>query len=271
MLTASFFIISAALFWIGTIIGSFLNVMIYRTILGESWVKGRSRCDSCRKLIAWYDLVPLFSFLWLGGKCRYCKEPIGVSHPVIEFLTGSLLVWWYWGGSFFFRLTQQPLSYVQPLFWLMVGLILVVIFFADLRYMIIPDTAVILLFVMTLLYRITLLLSGVMQPQDFFYALLAGVLCCALFFTLWFVTRGNGMGFGDVKFALPFGMLLGWPNAFVGLFLAFVIGGFVSMILLISRKKVMTQAVPFGPFLVLALTITLVYGDTLWRWYTHLM
>lgn len=273
MLSATFFLTSLILFWFGTIIGSFVNVLVYRTIADEndSWAKGRSRCDHCHHPIAWFDLVPLFSYLWLRGKCRYCKKPIAMSHPVVEFLTGSLFVWWYWGGFFFFRLTQQPFSLVQPLFWLAVGLLLLAILIADLRYMIIPDSAVILLFGLTLLYRIALLLTGVMQPQDFFFSILAGVTCCALFFCLWFVTRGNGMGFGDVKFALPFGMLLGWPNAFVGLFLSFVIGGLVSLVLLVTRRKNLKQAIPFGPFLVLATVLTLVYGDSLWRWYSSLI
>src|SRR5262249_53647315 len=108
---------SAFLFIFGTMIGSFLNVVIYRTLNEESWVKGRSKCESCGKQIKWYDNVPLISYFVLGGKCRACKAPISISHPVIEFLTGTLFVWWYWGGSLFFRLTQQPLGVIQPLFW----------------------------------------------------------------------------------------------------------------------------------------------------------
>jgi leader peptidase (prepilin peptidase)/N-methyltransferase len=128
----SFLLISCFLFALGAVIGSFLNVVISRSMSGESWVKGRSHCDECGKQIVWWDNMPLLSFILLRGKCRWCKKSISLSHPVIEFLTGSLFVWWYWGGFFFFRLTQQPFHYVQPLFWLVVALILLVIFFADL-------------------------------------------------------------------------------------------------------------------------------------------
>src|SRR5260221_77051 len=139
-----FLFITFVLFLFGAVIGSFLNVVIYRTMAGEPWTRGRSHCETCGKMVHWFDNIPLISYFILRGKCRACRAPIAITHPVIEFLTGSLFIWWYWGGTFFFRLTQQPFHYVQPLFWLLVGILLVIIFFADALYFIIPDEAVFL-------------------------------------------------------------------------------------------------------------------------------
>lgn len=271
MFSGFFLLTVGILFILGLAIGSFLNVVIYRSIAGESWVWGRSHCEHCEKPIRWYDNIPLLSYFLLRGKCRYCHEPISVSHPVIEFLTGSLFVWWYVGGAFFFRLTHQPFQYIQPMFWLMVGLLLLVIFFADLRYAIIPDEAVFLLTALTFFYRFGLTVLHVMRPIDFGLTLAAAAVCSGFFFALWYFTQGRGMGFGDVKFSIPFSLLLGWPNVVVGLFLAFVSGGIYSVILMALGKKTLKQVIPFGPFLVLATVVTLVYGDKLLEWYIQLL
>ena len=272
MFSLPFLLISLLLFFLGAVIGSFLNVVIYRTFAsGESWVWGRSHCDNCGKQINWYDNIPLFSYFVLGGKCRYCKTPISLSNPVIEFLTGTLLVWWYWGGTIFFRLTEQPFHYVQPLFWLLVGLLLVIIFFADALYSIIPDEAVALLAGLTFLYRTSLTFLHIMQPLDFGRAIVAAVLCSFFFWLLWFVTKGRGMGLGDVKFAIPFALLLGWPDVLIGLMLSFLIGAIISIILMLLKKKKLKQTIPFGTFMVVALVITLLFGNVILKWYMGML
>lgn len=266
----SFLFVTGILFLLGAVIGSFLNVVIYRTVTEESWVTGRSHCENCLKQIRWYDNVPLLSYFLLGGKCRFCRAPIAISHPVIEFLCGSLFVWWYWGGTFFFKLTEQPFHYVQPFFWLLVGVLLLIIFFADILYWIIPDEAVGLLAGLTFLYRLSLTLSHVMQPTDFARTIVGAFLCCVAFWALWFFTKGKGMGLGDVKFAIPFALLLGWPNMILGIFLSFVIGSIVAILLLLVKKKKMKQTIPFGPFMVISLFITLVWGNQILGWYLSL-
>ncbi len=242
-------------------------MVIYRSVTGESWVYGRSKCENCAKTIAWYDNIPLLSYFLLGRKCRNCKTPIGISHPVIEFLTGSMVVWWYWGGSLFFRLTLEPFHYIQPLFWLIVGLLLLIIFFADLFYMIIPDEAVLVLTALTFFYRVTLTAFGVMQPIDFVRTLLVALGAATFFFSLWYFTKGKGMGFGDVKFSIPFALLLGWPNTIVGIMVAFIMGSVVAIGLLATRRKKLKQVIPFGPFLVASTIVTLVWGNALLNWY----
>ncbi len=271
MVSLMFIFVSALLFVIGAIVGSFLNVVIYRTVTGENWIMGRSHCETCGKKIAWFDNIPLFSYVVLQGKCRACKAPISISHPVIEFLTGSLFVWWYWGGTLFFRLTQQPFHYIQPLFWLIVGITLLIIFFADSLYTIIPDEAIIFLTGLTLIYRIILTLSGVMQPLDFVRTIASAVGCCGFFALLWYGSGKRGMGFGDVKFAIPFALLLGWPDVLIGTFLSFLIGAAIAIALMLAKKKKMKQTIPFGPFMVTALVITLLWGNQLLQWYLRFL
>ncbi len=91
-------VFSGVLFFFGAAFGSFLNVVAGRTIKGKSWAKGRSHCDDCKHTIAWYDNIPLLSFLLLRGKCRHCRKSIAISHILLEVLTGALFVWWWWGG-----------------------------------------------------------------------------------------------------------------------------------------------------------------------------
>jgi leader peptidase (prepilin peptidase)/N-methyltransferase len=271
MFLLTFLLVGIILFFLGCAIGSFLNVVIYRSVAGESWVAGRSHCDHCKKNIAWYDNIPLVSYILLNGKSRCCKKQLSISHPVIEFMTGSLFLWWWVGGSLFFKLSSQPFHYIQPLFWLCVGLLLIIIFFADLLYFIIPDEAVVILTALTIIYRLSLILSHEMQLMDFAKTVLGMAICTGFFFLLWFGTKGKGMGFGDVKFMIPFSLLLGWPDMFVGVFFAFVIGAAFSLVLLVTKQKTMKQIVPFGPFLVVSTIITLVFGNQILTWYLGLM
>lgn len=267
-------LIPLLLFILGLAVGSFLNVVIYRTIEGEDFVRGRSRCDHCHKQIGWVDNIPLLSYILLRGRCRYCKKPISIQHPVIELLTGLLFVWWYVGGFLIlqiFQLQGFPFSIIQPLFWLLVGIFLLIIFFTDLLYMIIPDYAVGALFGLALIYRFILVISGVMQMSDFVWSLFGMVVCGGFFFCLWYFTKGQGMGFGDVKFAFPMALLVGWPMVIVTTFLGFILGSIVAVYFLFTNKKSMKQTIAFGPFLVLATFITLLAGDEILRWYLLLL
>lgn len=272
-----FILISVILMAVGAVLGSFLNVLIYRTLdeeplrRHESWMRGWSRCDECKKRIAWYDNIPLVSYVLLRGRCRYCKKKITLSHPVVELLVGTLFVWWYWSGAFFFQLTQAPLQMLQPLFWLMVGILLLVIAIADVRYWIIPDWAVGMLTFITLLYRIVLVTEGVMRPVDLLTTLTVSLASVVALWTLWLLTKKKGIGLGDVKLVFPLGLLLGWPNTLVGLFLAFVMGAGVGVTLVLLKRRHVSEALPFGPFLVAASCVSLLWGDALVRWYTSLL
>ncbi len=259
------------IFVLGLAIGSFVNVLIYRTLKNESPWEGRSYCDNCRRQLSWYENIPVVSYLVLGGKCRTCKKKISWTYPVVEMVTGLLFVWWGTLGFAFFQLTRSPLLYLQPLFWLFVGLVLVVIFFADFKYGIIPDFAVAALGLSSLLYRGFLVYVGEMQGRDFVLAVVSGLVALAAFFSLLVVTRGRGMGFGDVKFALVMGFLLGYPRVVVGFFLSFLLGGAVAVGLLLAGKKKFGQALAFGPFLIAGLILALLWGGQIWGWYFSLL
>lgn len=255
------------LFVLGTVVGSFLAVVILRSMREESWVRGGSHCDECGAPIKWYDNIPLLSYLMLRGRCRKCKKAIHPVHFLVELLTGALFVWWTLGFLFFFQLTQQPFMVLQPLFWLIVAVILLIIFMIDLLYMIIPDWAVGLLTVTVVGYRLLLVASGIMQLDDLVRAVLVTLAVTIFFLFLWMVTGGKGLGFGDVKLVVPLGLLLGWPDMLVAIFLSFVIGAIVGLVLIAFKKKGLRQQVPFGPFLIIGTLISLVWGTQIFNWY----
>lgn len=271
MMLFPFVFITLVLFALGCVVGSFLNVVVYRTVEQQSWVTGRSKCESCGHQIRWFDNIPLVSYLLLGGKCRDCKTPISMTHPVIELLTGSLFVWWYWFGAFFFQLSHSPFQTIQPLFWLLVGILLLMIVVSDFMYFIIPDTIVAILFVLTILYRITLVWFGVMQVSDLLWSLVAMTVAFLFFGSLWLITKGKGFGMGDVKLVVPLALLLGWQKIFVGLFLAFLFGAIFGVVLIVLGKKRFGEVIPFGPFIVLGSITALIFGQNLLQWYIALL
>ena len=181
-------------------------------------------------------------------------------------------MWWYLAGFLFFRLTAAPLHFIQPLFWLLVGSLFVVILVADLKYYLIPRWSLVTLTGATLVYRVLLIVTGQMQLADFALTLVWTVLLVAFFFGLWWITKGKGFGFGDVQLAIPLALILGsWQRIVVGIFLAFLIGALVGSVLVIIGKKKFKQPIPFGPFLLLGTVISLVWGFALWSWYVRII
>lgn len=260
---------------LGAAVGSFLNVVISRSLTNESWIWGRSHCDECQKQISWYDNIPLLSYLLLRARCRHCRKSIALTHPVVEFLVGSLFVWWYISISFIFTLTQHPFIILQPLFWLVVGLLLVAIFVYDLLYSQILVLPVVILTCLTVIYRLALVGFGVMQMNDLALAGLGMVLAVTFIWgirkTAWLIYKKEAMGDGDVTLIAPLALLMGWPGVLVGLYLSFVLGGLVGVFLLLWKKKKLKSTIPFGPFLILGTFISLVWGDSLLSWYLSLL
>jgi len=264
--------VAATVFLLGSAVGSFLNVLVYRTFRGEGWVKGRSRCEACRRSIAWYENVPIFSYLCLKGRCSHCRALISPIHPTIELLTGTLFLWWYVEGLPHFSTSAWLMPIIQPLFWLVVGVISVVIIIAELQKSIIPRWSVLLLTGLTLLYRLILVLTGEMQVVDLWWSLIWSLILVLFFFFLWWITRGKGFGAGDVQLAFPLGLLLGnWQRIVVGIWLAFFIGALIGVGLILIKKKRFGQTIPFGPFLLLGTALGLRWGYQLWASYVKLI
>ena len=247
------------IFLIGLLVGSFLNVLIDRLPREEQVFKGRSYCESCRKTIKWYDLIPLLSFIILKAKCRYCRFPLSLYYPLVELVTGVVFV------SIFIFVSDGSIRYhvlsikyiSELLYYLFIGSALIVIFFADLKYGIIPDVITYSAVAVSFLY--TILNTYYIVP------FIAAAVSSFLFFLIIFLaTRGRGMGFGDVKFAFLIGLLLGFPKTIISLYVAFLTGAIISIILVLTgKKKFRGSTVPFGPFLVIGTLIALLWGDIL--------
>ena len=178
-------------------------------------------------------------------------------------------------GFNFFKLVGSPWSFIQPVFWLIVGMVLLAIFMTDLLYTVIPFSLNLLLFSISLFYRIGLAGFGIMQVTDLVKAFLSGLGLCLFFVLLQFLTKKikkvDGVGLGDIFLAPSLGLLLGWPKIIPGVFLSFVLGSIVGIILLMMGKKKIGQYLPFGPFLIMGTVLSLLWGGQMWSWYMGLL
>lgn len=245
-------------FFMGLLAGSFLNCVIYRLEQGESFWGGRSYCPNCKKEIFWFDLIPLLSFLFLRGKCRFCKKKISWQYPAVELLTGVVFL-------MVFLLLFSQMSSLQEIvgavYILSISLLLILILVYDLKHFIIPDEAVFAGILLSLLWQLFAFFSHLHTFQEATGFLFSSLAASAFFLVLFLITRGKGMGFGDVKFALLMGIFLGYPKIIIALFLSFLIGAIIGTILMIFKKKGLKSEIPFAPFLVAGTFIALFWGD----------
>ena len=268
-------LVIAFIFVMGLVWGSFLNVVIFRMSHGSSPLKGRSICPKCKHQLAWFHNIPLLSFIFLRGRCAFCHKKISFRYPLIEALTGVMFVWWFLVGFNFFKLVGSPWSFIQPVFWLAVGMVMLSIFMTDLLYMVIPLSLNMMLFSLALFYRVGLVGFGIMQTGDFVRAILSGVGLCLLFVALQVITKAvknvDGFGLGDIYLAPSLGLLLGWPKIVPGIFFSFILGAIIGIMLIVSGRKKLSQYLPFGPFLILGTVFALVWGGSIWNWYMGLV
>jgi leader peptidase (prepilin peptidase)/N-methyltransferase len=245
------------IFALGIIIGSFLNVCIYRIPREESIAFPPSRCTRCSHPLAWHDLIPILSYLSLKGKCRYCGEAISPQYPVIEALNGILylFVFHYFGLSLEFVFYGFMLS------------ILIVICLIDYYDRIIPDGLVLTILTATVLYKAAVYFAyGTPVPfRDGIYGFLSGGL---LFLAIAVISNG-AMGGGDIKLTAALGLILGLKKTILNILLSFMIGAAVSLYLLLSGRKGRKDEIPFGPFINISFVITLFFGDGIIRWYVQ--
>lgn len=249
------------IFIFGLFIGSFLNVLADR-LSKEITINGRSKCDICHHVLAWYDLVPIISFTLLKGKCRYCRAPIAYGHVYAELLTATIFILtWYLSHKFYYMFWIHPIH-------LVIASILVVMFLSDIRYQIIPDEMQIGL-ILTGIARFFVLTYDINQPvsqiftSEFSILVLqwiGGAIIVSLpLLAVFLITKGKGMGFGDVKLTLGMGLVLGLWNGLYALYLSFISGGLVGGIILLLKKGGLKSKIAFGPFLILGTYIMLFY------------
>ena len=241
----------------GALVGSFLNVCIFRLPKEESIVWPGSHCPHCRKSIRFYDNIPLISYILLKGKCRHCNGPISIQYPLIEGITalGSLILFMKFGLS---------LSY---LFYFIFVASLIVITVIDLYHQIIPD-------VISLPGIGVGLLASLILPKITLFNSLIGILLGggSLFLVAtvyqWLFKR-EGMGGGDVKLLAMIGAFLGWKAVILTILLSSLIGSITGIIIMVLKGKDFKYAIPFGPFLSLGAVISLFYGENIIRWYLY--
>ncbi|MEI7749483.1 MAG: prepilin peptidase [Candidatus Moraniibacteriota bacterium] len=251
----------AFLFFIsGLLVGSFLNVVIFRFDTGETVVSGRSRCNTCKKTIAWYDNIPLLSFFLLRGRCRKCRERISWQYPAVEVATAFLFA--CAGQSFFIFGSAE--SVIETVFALGLIAALIIVFTYDVLYMEIPVSALVFGAVWTLLSLF--LLWFLPSPREAFLdsrlaaGLIGGLVAFALFYALVFFSGETWMGEGDAWLALLLGLVVGWKLLLPTLTLAFGSGALVGIALMLLRKKDLQSRMPFGPFLAASVIFMLFFG-----------
>lgn len=239
------------IFLLGLSFGSFINVFIDRNINGESIVFGKSHCDRCKKNLAWYDLIPLLSFIFLLGKCRYCHTKLSFYYPIAELSTAAVfvLVYLYAAPQSFLILELDQI--IKIIYYLFMAGSFIAIFFSDLKYGIIPDKIVYPAVAVSLIFNLQF------QILPYFLSALGAFL---FFLILILATKGKGMGIGDLKLVFLMGLFLGFPKIILALYLAFLTGAVVSIILILCGvKKLRGSKIPFGPFLVLGTFLALFY------------
>jgi prepilin signal peptidase PulO-like enzyme (type II secretory pathway) len=237
------------LFILGIIFGSFISAVSWRIPNGMSFVRGRSVCPNCRNNIRWYDNIPLLSYLVLGGKCRKCKEKISIRYPAIELATGL----GFPAILYFIDVT----GVITLVYILLMFLILLTIFIIDLEHQIIPDSLVFLGLFITLIYSLSI------NNYSLFIILFSGFLGASFLMFIHLITRGKGMGLGDVKFAVLGGMIMNLKLLPLWLLLSFLTGAIAGIILILSGKAKMKTKIAFGPFLILGIVLTFAFGNNI--------
>ncbi len=249
----SFFLIFS--FILGTIIGSFLNVVALRYNTGMT-LKGRSKCFSCGNSLSWHELIPVFSFIFQMGACKNCKSKISWQYPLVEIISGAIFLMIF--------VVFPPVSMqasVTTVFYLLITCILLVITIYDIKHKIIPTA---LSYTFCALAFVHLFFDANLNfiLPSLWTQLLAGPLISLPFFALAFFSKQTYMGMGDPILMLGIGWILGLAGGISALFMSFWIAAIVSVIWIyvIQRKMKLKQEIPFGPYLILGMYLVLLFG-----------
>ena len=251
-------LIVGLVFMFGMCIGSFLNVCIHRLPSSMSIINpSRSFCPQCNSAIQFYDNIPVFSYLWLKGRCRNCKASISLRYPLVELMAGILAI----AILFMFGLTLEGVVY----FVLISSLL--VITFIDIDHKIIPD-------IITLPGIPIGLAASIVLPDMTFKSSLLGLLVGggSLLLVAWtysLITQKEGMGGGDIKLLGMIGTFIGWKGVIFTIFAASLTGTFVGIIVMLLKGKNLKFAIPFGPFLSIGAMSYIFFGDKVFFWYLH--
>ena len=247
---------------LGTAIGSFLNVVIDRLPAGKSIAYPPSSCDACQHRLSWLDLFPVFSYLFLRGRCRYCKAKIPQRIFWVELGTGLLTAFLFW------RFGWKPILPVSIVY----SSVLIAIAVIDLKHQLILNKIVYPFAVIALI--VNYFVPNLFSLHNFFFGLIGAafgllVFLFAVILSL-VIFKKEGMGWGDVKMATMIGLMVGFPNVIVALFGGIILGGLAAIFLLLFKKKTRKDIIPFGDFLSAGTIIALFWGTQIIHWYLHL-
>jgi leader peptidase (prepilin peptidase)/N-methyltransferase len=242
----------------GAVIGSFLNVCIYRLPLGKSVVSPPSACPGCNRVLSWYDNIPIVSWVALRAHCRTCGAAIGIRYPIIEALTAAMfgVAWWYYGPG------------VLLASRLVFGCALIVLFAIDLEHHLLPNT-------ITLPGIVVGLIFSVFTEPGWMASLIGAVLGGGALFGIaeayYRVRHEEGLGMGDVKMLAMVGAFLGWQLTLLTLMLASLSGTVIGLLLIVTGRGGMKYALPFGTFIALGAAAAATVGPSLVGWYLGLL
>ncbi len=263
-----FYLILFLTFIFGLAIGSFLNCLIWRLHTGESlW--GRSACPKCKNKIAWYDNIPVLSFVFLKAKCRLCHEKISWQYPLIELTVGILFALSFW-VHFRFLANISPSDWLAYNFswqdyllivrdWFFIS-VMIIVFVYDWRWYLILDVVV-------LPACLIIFIANLFLGLEWKSLLFSGIIGASFFLIQFVVSRGKWIGGGDIRLGALMGMGLGWPYVLVAIFIAYFIGSIVGIGLILAGRKKMDSQVPLGVFLSIASIIVLFWGKEVMEWY----
>ncbi len=263
-----FYLILFLIFVFGLTIGSFLNCLIWRLYTDESlW--GRSACPKCKNKIAWYDNIPVLSFIFLKAKCRVCQEKISWQYPLVELAAGILFALSFW-IHFGFLANLSPDALLHHSFnwrdyllilrdWFFIS-IMIVVFVYDWRWYLVSDTAV-------LPSCLIVLIINLFLDLEWKNLLFSGIIGASFFLIQFIVSRGRWIGGGDIRLGLLMGLGLGWPYILVAIFIAYFIGSIIGISLILIGRKKMDSQIPLGVFLSVASIIVLFWGREIIEWY----
>lgn len=241
-------------FIFGLVIGSFLNVIIYRTYRGIGFVSGRSYCPHCKHPLELADLVPLFSFIFLRGKCRWCEKPISWQYPLVEAATALSFL------ALYIAFGPSAEFFVYALYT--IGLI--IIFVQDFTYQVILDQ------ISLTFLPAAVLLSIFVLGHDWLDVGIGMIIGAGFFFLQYILSRGKWIGGGDIRLGAVMGAMLGWQYTLVALFLAYMVGSIFGIVLILSRQKKWGSHIPLGTFLAAATFAAFFFSERMIDWYWSL-
>jgi len=242
------------LFAIGAIFGSFLNVVATRVATEREFLFSRSSCSSCGNILKPFQMIPIFSFLFLRGRCGFCKSEISKNHFLAEVGTGAVFTL-----SYFLNLDFSGI-----LIYFVVSCFFIILFICDATEYMIPDKIAIPAIVCVGLIRF-------LETKDILNIVIAGVAGAVWFLVQFFISNGRWVGGGDIRIGVLMGVLTGFPMVFLALFLSYIFGAVIALYLMIFEGKNLKSKLPFATILLPCAFITWLWGDFIWSWYFNLI